>query len=244
MKCSELQCTSSDYYQTNKTHTNENIKLLSHKVRQNLDDVLVKDQESVSRIVDEKLDKFAICLPDYGKILNLEHLDNQTSTKLTEIINKYQESFSRNKLDIGSFTAFTADINIPEESSAYENPRTSKRGNEKLIANTMEGLISANIFEPASHGMDKFAANLNIVDKPSDDLIAFSRADKYLNKLAGKTGNAGRATVDYRRQNALIKESPPVVLPSLQNVKDKIRGKIISKFDFTQFFFSIRLNQK
>ena len=244
MKCSELQCTSSNYYQTNKTHTNENIKLLSHKVRQNLDDVLVKDQESVSRIVDEKLDKFAICLPDYGKILNLEHLDNQTSTKLTEIINKYQESFSRNKLDIGSFTAFTADINIPEESSAYENPRTSKRGNEKLIANTMEGLISANIFEPASHGMDKFAANLNIVDKPSDDLIAFSRADKYLNKLAGKTGNAGRATVDYRRQNALIKESPPVVLPSLQNVKDKIRGKIISKFDFTQFFFSIRLNQK
>ena len=223
--------------------------ILRTKIANNLgeseeDIVQLKDQNDMSGFISQRLDRLNIIPEEPGNVVNLSHLRAKPRELMNKVINQYESVFSKSKFDIGKFTGFSAKLSVQEGKTSFEPPRKLKQVDEEQIYDTMDNLIKVGIFSKARTGLNSFASNLNLVDKPEADVQNYGKADKYLNKQNNIKGNKGRATIDMRGLNKIIIESPKIELPTLEFLQSKVRNCHVTSLDLTQMFFSIPLSEE
>ena len=225
----------------------QHIKALKTKIIENIHDediISLKKQEDISSMISEKIDNLNIIPTDPGETMDLSHIETKLAHELKLLIDEYHEAFAKHKYDIGKFEGFTAQISVREGSSAFQRPRKMKNQDVTNIQNTMDSLIKAGVFSKANDGMQTWAANINLVDKPEPHIFSFGKADKEINKAKGILGNKARATIDFRNLNDCLIEDPRIELPSLEDLQNKVRNCFCSSFDLNQMFFGIALSEE
>ena len=71
------------------------------------------DQINISKIAEEKFEKYNIIPPPVTLTPDLDHItDSNTRDLVKDLLGKYDEVFSKSRYDCGTFTAFSAEINV------------------------------------------------------------------------------------------------------------------------------------
>ena len=197
-----------------------------------LDKISIDTTSSPKNEVDDKL---------------LEHLTEESKSKVRNVINKFKKLWATSKYQIGSFNGFTVRIDTTPGSTAVQKERRQNRAQEEAITKTVEGFIESGLFEPSTSQHDKYLANLNIVPKIIDgsELRFLTKADKYIAKHTNKElqnqSTGFRAAVDFTTLNDTIPDTGKLSLPSISEIQTKTRDCLVSTIDLRNQFFSIHL---
>ena len=139
-ECTKLICEcQTKYIESLKLKIKKNHNFTNDMSEQNLIDNLVTDemQYNISELVDNRLEKNSIIPQDPGTEVELSHLDSSLQAKVSSLIQDYDVSFAKHKLDVGDFVGFQANIEVTKGARCVEKERMLK----PHILNEVEPII-------------------------------------------------------------------------------------------------------
>ena len=167
--------------------------------------------------------------------------DSKMTEKTLEILERYQDCFSKNSLDIGCTSILKAHIEVDETKLRIQKQRPLP--NNKLIqleeiVNEME---QAGIIQRADGHSLHMLTNVILVPKTNRNMS--TKADKLFLKHKGVLPEKFRFCSDLRPVNEAICNKTTIAMISPEQIIARMSNCIISSLDITQAFFSIELTE-
>ena len=190
-------------------------------------------------------------LPKASGEIKLKHLDGQLKSKVEELVTECAEAFATPQKKTGSFRYWEADIEVADAHKAKQKDRRIDFSKNHKARDKVLEMLKTGLLQECDHPVEA-VANFVIVKKPLQDshLRQASKADKQQARKneeellhEGATPDV-RMTVDMTTLNRQIVGRHDVQLPSLAEVKMKIRNHYTSSFDIQDGYNSIKLNAK
>ena len=94
---------------------------------------------------------------------------------------EYEGAFAQHRYDIGSFTGFTASIEVDPHASHMEKERNMKIDALRCLQPIVDDLVKHNILKVAD-SQGRFLSNSHGVAKPQKGVKVCGKADEYLLK--------------------------------------------------------------
>ena len=188
---------------------------------------------------------------------NNDHMTEEQSLYLKNIIKDHEAAISTPKSPLGSFKLFQASITFFPGKKSVQNKRNI---HYDLINEDIQRMVNLDIIsENMTSNLDS-VANLVIVSKSS----RLCKADKYVQKKQGKDlldqKNAQkpkngknsetsknpqfRLTVDLSDVNSILWGQKFVNLSKHEEILENLDNCFLSKFDIAEYFFCFHLDQK
>ena len=152
---------------------------------------------------------------------------------------EYENAFARHRYDVGSFTGFTASIEVDPHATHMEKERPMKIDALRCLKPIVDDLVKNNILKIADT-QGKFLSNSHGVAKPQKGIKICGKADEYLMRKKGQVADYSRLCVDLRGLNSHCPASPKINLPSYENLVSKFKNKHVSMIDIKSMYWAIR----
>ena len=164
------------------------------------DCILEEDQSNVSGDIEQKLDRFNIAPPEPGQTVNLSHVSDDIKCRTEKLLNSYDASFASHRYDTGTFSGFTANIEVEPGSTVIEKERPMRANVRHELRPMIEDLLREGIIKHADYS-GPFLSNGHGVPKPDKNISVAGKADLYLLKQSGVSTNHARLTIDMKNLN-------------------------------------------
>ena len=139
------------------------------------DCILEEQQSDISGEIELKLDRFNIAPPDPGQTVDLSHIKNDIRQKTEELLNNYETSFASHRYDTGTFSGFSANIEVTPGTSVIEKERPMRANIRHELQPMINDLLTEGIIKKADF-QGPFLSNGHGVPKPDKN-----------QQIAGKT---------------------------------------------------------
>ena len=220
----------------------ENLEYRVHSKNQGL----FSDEYDVSYINKEKR-KF-----DTPEVAELSHLSRADAASVQEILDRYPNAVAKDKHDVGRFEGFYVPIVLKPNARMSERPRSFSREMQEAGDVEIDEMIKQRVIETTHENVTEHRANLHIVHKPASSdshgskVLMNNRADKYILKQSGKRFKTDkfRVCTDFRQLNRQCESAGRIVLPSHQEVRQRVRGKFINQLDLSNGYFNMPLTEE
>ena len=207
---------------------------------------LFSDPDDVSYINKEKR-KF-----DTPHIAELSHLTKEESRQVQQVLDRYPDAIARGKYDVGHFTGFEVPIVLKPNAVISERPRNFSREMQDSGDVQIDEMLDQRVVEHAYENVTKHRSNLHIVHKPASSeshgskVLMNNRADKYIMKQKGERFKTDkfRVCTDFRILNGQCESAGRIVLPSHQEVRQRVRGKYVNQIDLSNGYFNMPLTEE
>ena len=219
----------------------EGLSILRNKIKGLTEETEYIDNTPISEIISKRMDKFDICLEDPGNALKLDHLPSTINNQLQPILEKHQEVFSKGPQDIGKFKYFEVDFEVKSQTGLFEKRRSFKPSTLEALRPKIKEAIDAGIFEEGTVETEKFCTNMTPQPKPSKDFVLFGKADQFLRTREGKQPLPERITLDMRKLNDSLSDTPVISLPCTKDLRTKVKECFASSMDIFSMFNCIPL---
>ena len=180
--------------------------------------VSISQQDDISSMVQERLDKYDLHPTPAGTKIETGHIDNTTAREIRLLEKEYSSSFATHSLDCGEYVGFSVDLFMDEKGSHQEKERPMDQHVKDEIKETMIALEAQGIVGPAlEHG--RFQSNIHAVAKPTAGKILSGKAEAHIEKQAGIKGNKSRLCIDFRGPNRWLEDTQKLSLPSYKDLQ-------------------------
>ena len=177
---------------------------------------------------------------------DLSQFPIEDQTKYFTIISRYKLALAENKHACGNFNGFQ--VRLPTDETISCRQKQRKLVNSKEISDTIENLKANDVISLSTGLQEKYLANLNLVLKAPEDSLSKSpsKADKHVQKFnqIHNEPKTYRATVDYTSLNKALLDLPAFTTPSISEIREFCRGKLLTSMDIANAFFAIEINRE
>ena len=132
----------------------------------------------VSNVIDRHFDSLDLRPPDPGETVEMGHCSNEQKVLLQQLMQEYEGAFAQHRYDIGSFTGFTASIEVDENASHMEKVRNMKIDAIQCLQPIVDDLVKHGILKVAD-SQGRFLSNSHGVAKPQKGVRVCGKADEY-----------------------------------------------------------------
>ena len=101
----------------------------------------------VSDIIDRHLDSLDLRPPDPGEAVEMGHCSNEQKVLLQRLMQEYEGAFAQHRYDIGSFTGFTASIEVDPNATHMEKERNMKIDAIQCLQPIVDDLVKHGILK-------------------------------------------------------------------------------------------------
>ena len=138
------------------------------------------DQTDISGDIELKLDRFNLAPPDPGQTVDLSHVSDDLKQRTENLLDNYTSSFASHRYDTGSFTGFSATIEVIPGSSVIEKERPMRPNVRHELKPMIEDLLREGIIKKADfsgpflsngHGVPKPEKGVQIAGKTTPGLL-------------------------------------------------------------------------
>ena len=183
---------------------------------------------------DEPLD---VSMADFKSVPE-EHMP-----ELMEIVgNEMKDIWSKHKWDIGKTDRIEHDIETKEGVIVKDKKRPIPFQRLQYAKKAVNTLMKYNLVTPAYNS--KWATNLVLVQKPAEGALRDStKASQILNKHKN-VKCTWRLTQDLRQVNQNTTNLYTANLPTIDEIVNKVRNKVVTQIDVNQAYFTIPLSKR
>ena len=230
------------YYRDEALEDIDNMEYKIHSKNQGL----FSDEYDVSYINKEKR-KF-----DTPQVAELSHLSKEDAKQVQAVLDRYPDAVAKHKHDVGRFTGFSVPIVLKPNAVISERPRGFNKEMQEGGDENIDHLLAQDVIEHTFENVTKHRSNLHIVHKPASTeshgskVLMNNRADKYILKHQGNRFKTDkyRTCTDFRVLNSQCESAGRIVLPSHQEVRQRVRGKYINQLDLSNGYFNMPLTEE
>ena len=160
--------------------------------------------------------------PEPGQIIDMAHISQDVRTQTEELFKIYDSAFASHKYDTGSFTGFSATIEIEPGASIIEKERPMRANIKHELRPMILDLLREGIIKHADYS-GPFLSNCHGVAKFDKNVAIAGKTDLYLMAQVGKSTNHARVTLDLRNLNKHSLGKPKINLPSHRDLSTKFK---------------------
>jgi hypothetical protein len=153
--------------------------------------------------------------------------------------NEMKEVFSKHKWDIGYTDKIKHDIQTEEGKVVRNKKRPIPYQRLEYAKKAVNTLKKYKLVSPIYNS--KWASNLVLVQKPTEGNLRDTTKASQIHNKHKNTNCTWRLTQDLRGINEVTKNIFTATLPSIDEIVNKCRNKVVTQFDVNQAYFTIGL---